>query len=270
MKKFKSLITLSVIILTALISLNAQSKSKDNKLTKIVLKTIQKTLILEPVKYANNKEKAILCVIPTKDDKDVPGSIWIILNQNSYYQKVIGNSITSMSIVNQVKVSSNSKYLAVTSVGEGNLILEIFDLQMLLNNKKVKTIIEINPHPGYIGIIEWSKDKLIIESDILLTHTSNGKFKHYDNRLTLEKHELFYLDIRTKKITPKNQILKTPVKYYSNLLNRKNHTTRLKAIEALKILKSHLAVPYLQKALKNEKNLRVKEELKNAIKSLKK
>jgi len=257
----------SIILLTLIIS-HPKSLVSINKKS---LKSLSKSsLMMENVVYQSNskQQKGILCVIPVKDKEGLPSSIWLLIHQKSFYNVELGRSLAGMSNVSDIKVSADSKYLAIHSVGEGHPIIEVIDLQLLLIEKKVKTLKELNPYPGFmLSIVGWKKNLLVFKSQMLMTHYRDGKI---DSALQLFSVETFYLNVTTGKITPGKRILKTPVKYYAKQLNNSKKENRLSAIHALISLKSASAIPYLKKAHKHEKNSDVKKLLEKAITSLKK
>ncbi len=86
-----------------------------------------------------------------------------------------------MFLVNEISISPNDRYIAIVSVGEGHLVLQIFDLKEILNSyeyyeeKKFTQIGFINPYPGYISIESWRGENIIVSSDIPLNISDKTK-----------------------------------------------------------------------------------------------
>lgn len=117
---------------------------------------------------------------------------WYIMDKSNG-KSLIGYDFSMFNSIFQMTVSPDEKYLAILSAGEGHPVVEILDLQKLLKNKEYKKLAELNPYPGYISIKKWQKNKLIIESDAMLTEKASKKS-------ILNKSATFVLSMSTLKI----------------------------------------------------------------------
>ncbi len=230
---------------------------------------LERYAFLVPIKYHKGNEnwKGVIFVIPTKDHENVPSSSWYLFRPG-HPNRLLGKDLSAMLQLSQIEASPDGRYLAVVSVGEGHPILEVMDIPALVDNHKTKNLIEMNPYPGYLAIHRWRGKNLVVESDMLLTHGGMNGRSHVPSALGLDPSEKFNINISTKKISPVNRILKTPVKYYGRKLRHKKLSTRRLAVEALKALNSSSALPYLKKALKKEKDMSLRKEIMLVIKAL--
>lgn len=80
----------------------------------------------------------------------------------------LGCGLAGMHQVSAVVPSPDRRWLAVLSAGEGHPLLEIVDLQDLLIGQGYRVVTEINPYPGTINVMRWTKDSLIVTSDMAL------------------------------------------------------------------------------------------------------
>ncbi len=227
-------------------------------------------VFLVPINYhkGNVKWKGAICVIPTKDQENVPSSSWYLFRPD-HPNQLIGKDLSAMLQISQIVASPDNRYLAVVSVGEGHPILEVMDIPTLVDKSKAKILIEMNPYPGYLAIDRWRGKNLVIESDMLLTHKDKNDHNRVPYSLELDPSEKFILNISTSKLRPVNRLLRNPVKYYVKMLRHKKLSTRRQGTEALKALRSPSALPYLKKALKREKNEGLRKEIMKVIKALK-
>jgi len=98
--------------------------------------------------------------------------------------------------------------LAVSSVGEGYPILDVFDLTAVLADNDdgkphpVAPTTSINPYPGGIWINRWDGDKLIILSDVPL-ETINKKSRRVDDLGESTKVATYIWQIASGTITSK-------------------------------------------------------------------
>jgi len=103
-----------------------------------------------------------------------------LLGKDGRNFKIVPDSSAFVSVYD-VKVSENSKYLALMMVGEGHPWIEIYDLQKLISESKQELIADINPYPGNLNIIGWKNNILMFESDInFLLKNENKSFSDTD------------------------------------------------------------------------------------------
>ena len=145
-----------------------------------------------------------------KDSMDIECCLVIINTQNyspewyifrPYEIYKIENAPEQFMLVSEVAISENANYLAYISVGEGHPILEIVDFVNLKNNnfdKEIKSLLAINPYPGYISVTnKFLNGVLVVESDMSLgklNEKGEYKFQYNDSRK-------FEINIKTKIIT---------------------------------------------------------------------
>jgi hypothetical protein len=132
-------------------------------------------------------------------DPDIPAlqySNVYLLNKSGKNLLLLSDSNAFISVYD-MKVSPDSKYVAIYCVGEGHPWIEIYDLQKLINTKKQVSIADVNPYPGNVYLIGWQKNLLIVESDINLIPKNEGKDLLESDMLKKSKKYLF--DPGTKK-----------------------------------------------------------------------
>lgn len=158
----------------------------------ITRKTLEERGVL--MTYVGNN--LILCVINTHHES---GACWYILAENGNNQK-LGSNLSQLMDVQHLSVSPGKKYLAVLSVGEGHPMIEVVDLKLLKEKNKYKTLHVIDPYPGFVGIVGWYGERLILESDMPLNH--RGKDGRVNSDLAHQKTARFILDVVAGTIEP--------------------------------------------------------------------
>jgi len=153
-----------------------------------------------PIRYiVEGEQKEGLLFFVNHKDREIPVlqySDVYILNKNGQNIRITGDSISFASVYD-MKVSKNSKYLAVYMVGEGHPWIEIYDLQKMINEQKQELITDINPYPGNAALIGWQNDNIIIESDInLLLKNENKDLSDTD---IFDKTKKFLFNLNDKK-----------------------------------------------------------------------
>jgi hypothetical protein len=127
-------------------------------------------------------------------------SIWVLADSLAG-NRLLGASFTSESTfpisVYNIKVSPDSRYIAVFQVAEGHPYIEIIDAQKLILQKKYELIHFLNPYPGNIDIVGWENELLIVESDMPLTDLNTTENLDYE-KLT-ENFKKYIFDLKTKK-----------------------------------------------------------------------
>lgn len=106
----------------------------------------------------------ILTVINTDYET---GAYWFLI-KGVAGNRAIGNNLSRLAEVHQLLASSDGKYLAVLSVGEGHPMVEIIDLPKLLAKNEYTALHVVDPYPGTLGIDRWEGAKLIIDSTVPL------------------------------------------------------------------------------------------------------
>jgi len=214
----------------------------------------------EPIHPPENDLK--LCALNLSEDQ----AQWFILKDARLSERI---SVTpqSLSIVDDFQISPAQSLLAIVSVGEGHPILDVIDLKSLLEEKVVKSLLSINPYPGFINIEKWQKEQLIVVTDRLLTYsTSTETGKNYP--LSLSDREKFALEIATGKITPLTPHARNPIRFYSQQLYHSDQWEVTEAITALVSLQADKAILMLQQAIKHHKDAKIKQALLEAIEKL--
>jgi hypothetical protein len=110
----------------------------------------------------------------------------------------LGCGLTQMHEVTDLTPTSDHRWLAVISVGEGHPILEVVDLELLLASHRYHVVAEFNPYPGSIGIIRWTKGALLVNSDIMLPEISTWADGRED--LLLDSPGTFSITIGTWQV----------------------------------------------------------------------
>jgi hypothetical protein len=160
---------------------------------------------------------------------------WYLFETRSNYI-YLGDNYSSFSNVDQIKVSKNNKYLAILSSGEGHPALDVIDLKSLIGLRKSKILFAIDPFPGYmIDIINWVDERLIVESDALLTHIDKESGR-VPECLLFKNAERFALTMDDRQILPLSYNAKNPASYFKKQLKSKDIYRRSNAMNALEIL----------------------------------
>jgi hypothetical protein len=136
----------------------------------------------------------LLCVINTEDET---GAHWFILKDMGRSRE-IGFNLSCLHLVDHILPSTDNKYLAVLSVGEGHPIVEVIDLEKFRLQSKYVVLQEIDPYPGTVSIDRWDGSYLIVNSNMPLTlRKEDGRV---DPDHLLPKDETFSLDVATGEI----------------------------------------------------------------------
>jgi hypothetical protein len=105
---------------------------------------------------------------------DRKGQMWYRTKEKWLVESLKNVPETNLQSVHHLSVSPDDKMLAIVSVGEGHPYLEVFDLGDILANRDdeedrmIKPLRKIDPYPGYISVVGWKGDKLIVSSDMPL------------------------------------------------------------------------------------------------------
>lgn len=184
-----------------------------------------------------------LVVKNIREDGLIAAAEWTFKPVGKKKPIILGKNLCGMSRVLQAIPSPDGTHLVVVSVGEGHTMLEIIDLPLLLKRKKVRNIAVIDPFPGYIKAIRWERNKLIIGSDMLLTHRITNKtsypYKRVPPFLMFNKLQRFSFDTATGRITALSADAKKPADYYQRRLKNSKYTGELnEALSALMHLRA--------------------------------
>jgi len=114
------------------------------------------------------------------------GQLWYRLGESHKLEGLALFTGTSSQPVDEIAISPSDQWIAVNTVGEGHPVIGVYDLQSVLHGddddynregKKSFTPLFIDPYPGYIQIIGWKGDHLIVSSDVALDHLDKKERK---------------------------------------------------------------------------------------------
>ena len=215
-------------------------------------------ILLEPLKYAVGSSMSLgadaaLCVINTHNE----GPQWFLLSTDAgITNERIGTLAPALHVVTAIKASTNGRYLAVHSVGEGHPVIEIIDLSKLLQKKTYHVLQTIDPYPGTIKIHSWDGTQLLVECDMLLTHLDKTQGRAPEE-LALSWQEVFAVNALTGEISGFSDGAKNPAEHYSKVLLDKLASDAEKDMALTKLLNLHsrtLTLPYLIQVLDQEQD----------------
>lgn len=213
-------------------------------------------VIIERITYRG--ENYFLCIVNAEEGE----TTWFILTPSG--NRKVRQSPSSLVQVSEIKPSLDRRFLAILSVGEGHPILDLVDLTKLITENETRMIASVNPYPGTINIRGWSGDRLIVESDALLTH-KDGE----EPFITFSEQELFSVSAASGAITPLSANAKNPVGCFIRQLADKEPYSRAEAAHSLAKLKDKAAISHLEKALGKETDSAAKEAIEKALSELK-
>src|SRR5688572_13141845 len=144
-------------------------------------------------------------------------------------------------IVAELSASMDGKYLAVGLLSEALEYLQVVDLPALLRGGRYKKIGNLGGFPGSVSIKGWDRGKLLVSSDVLLSHPNVAI-----GRLGLFADETFSWDFRTGKVTPLSDELRNPSEYYCVRALASEPAVRREAQEYLALLADESAKRCLQ------------------------
>jgi beta-lactamase regulating signal transducer with metallopeptidase domain len=186
----------------------------------------------------------------TFDGPVVTKAVWLLRRPNNPREPdtiLRGKVEYEMGEVRQMAASPDVKRLAIVSVGEGHPVLDIVDLSALLAGKDAKSFVSVNPYPSWIDIERWEGERLIVKSDVLLTHrNAEGRVPAY---ASFHEAQQFAVD-SAGKITALSADAKDAVAYFREHIRHLDAFTSeaawalvdLKAIEAVDDLKRAAAM----------------------------
>jgi hypothetical protein len=215
-------------------------------------------MLLEPLSYVYKQNElreanATLCVINTSNE----GPHWFLLNSiQPGLNERIGSISAALGLITDIKASSDGKYLAVLSVGEGHPLLEVIDLPQLLGKKTYTVLHKIDPYPGVVEIQSWQGLQLHFESDMLLMHRDKTSGRVPPD-LALSSQEIFALNALTGEISGVSEGAKNPANHYSKILMDQyaNETQKDAALAKLLSLNpDDVTISYLLKVLDQEQD----------------
>lgn len=271
-KPIISLFSIILLILTAsIVTSKSDIDYRSDEIEAVDKHKLEKHgILMEPVQYRLNGKsfKGMLMVLTVKNGDDIKPK-WYLVHAHSNQHFYIGSSVVSAKKLTQIKVSPNSQYLAVVSENGGHPLLQIVDFKKLIKDRVSKRICTVDPYPGYIQIDKWKGNRLVVESDMLLTHRTND-FQRVDSSLMLTSGEKFTYDLNVDRFVPENKELTDPGVYFARYLFKGDKTLKWQGLEALKKIKSISSLKYLKEAYSKEKNLEIKREIKKVFYLIKK
>lgn len=148
------------------------------------------------VNEQNNQQKASLLFL-TLQDNEFPlylTNIYLLKNNSVSIQLIADtNAIINM---NEICISPDYKYIAVTVTMEGHPWIDVYDLHSIIYSNNLKIVATLNPYPGIIGLVGWQQQKLIVYSNANLilknSHKNSTDFELFD------KNKKYYYDIENK------------------------------------------------------------------------
>lgn len=176
-------------------------------------------VLIEPLEQGGTE--SAICVVNMKEQEPY----WFLLALMGNTQ--IGTISAALHQIADIKASSDGKYLAVLSVGEGHPILEVIELPTLLTQKTYTVLHTIDPYPGTIDIRSWKGMRLHVGSDMLLTHQENPN-ERVPSELMLATPEIFALSMVTGEISGISEGAKNPVMHYAKVLEDPRASNREK------------------------------------------
>lgn len=190
------------------------------------------------------------------------GPTWFRVDRAS--QSVDRANIVSQS-VRRFAASPDGKFLAVEKPSEALSYVEIINLPHLIQEGRYTVVGLIGGFPGTASIKEWDGGKLLVTSDILVSHP------RVDNRpLDLFGHETFSWDGQTGTVAPVSKALENLVDYYCARAMDPHSGTRYAAQEGLMMLRDKKAIPCLEKALAAESDPRLRPDLQRGLENIRK
>ncbi len=187
-------------------------------------------------------------VINTRDT----GAHWFLLDDtgNTY----LGPISSGFMMISDLKISDDSRYLAVLSVGEGHPLLEVIDISQLVQRKTYQVLQKVDPYPGTLIIDSWKDGQLYLKSDMLLTEYDPVTDRVSDS-MSLSWDETFALNIVTGRIAGISDGAKNPAGHYMEVLLDQHAADSEKDVALARLVSLHskeMTLPYLLKVLDQE------------------
>lgn len=146
-------------------------------------------------------------IIVISDDQQE--QLWYSLGESHKLERLPFYTGTAFQSVDQISISPDDKWIAVITVGEGHPLIAVYDLQSVLHGddadynregKKGFTPLFVDPYPGYVEIIAWKGDNLMINSDVALDYLDKKERKVLDERYGSSVDGKFVWHIPTDRI----------------------------------------------------------------------
>lgn len=138
---------------------------------------------------------------------DERGQLWYMLGENRTLESIDSFPKASVLPIDHISISPDDHWIAVMAVGEGHPIIEVYDLQAVLHDddvsaekKSVQSLL-IDPYPGYVQMMTWQGDQLIVSSDVALDHLDKTTRRVPSEKRGLAKENIFQWHISTDSIT---------------------------------------------------------------------
>jgi hypothetical protein len=139
------------------------------------------------------------------------------MEQSNVYLKEKGtlyalNPFPTMSYVYNLALNKSQKMMVVSSAGEGHPMLDVFNTEDVLKNKKtadgseilLKAYRNLNPYPGVVTFKKWlGEDKILLSSDVLLSERDPNPKDHESRLKSLDKAQDFIWDLTTDTLKKK-------------------------------------------------------------------
>jgi hypothetical protein len=94
--------------------------------------------------------------------------------------RLIGTDFAGFQFIAELAASSDYRYLAVISVGEGHPLLEMIDLRMWLDQGVYQVLHQLNPYPGDFELQGWDGHTLKFASSAELDYPLPATPRHID------------------------------------------------------------------------------------------
>lgn len=203
-----------------------------------------------------------LCVISNMAE-DEPQWFLLKTDGNTWF----GSLEAAFNQIVAMKASTDGRFLAVLSVGEGHPLLEVIDLRKLLSEQQYTVLHEIDPYPGVIAIQEWQGNDLHVNCDMLLTRR-DPKTGRVPSEWMLTASEVFAMNVLTGQISGISEGAKNPAQHYAKILldQSANDTQKDQALaNVLSLNAGDLPIAELMKMLEHEQDpkriLKILEEI---------
>ncbi len=192
------------------------------------------------------------------------GAYWYLVGKGR--DRFLGTGLSCLHNVESVEASPDLRFLAVLSSGEGHPMLEVVDLPTLRQQANYLVLHEIDPYPGSVADKGWQDGALRLDSDIALTYREDGG--RVPSVLLLPESAEFALDPDSGHISPVTFDARGLMEHQIQQLADESSYQRRDAALALRYLGLPEAVPALERALAQERDQDVREEIEGALELL--
>lgn len=176
-----------------------------------------------------------------------------------------GDDTRPLADVRALRASPDGKYLAVQYSAEGHSSVEVVDLPALVKDSTYEPLSDaIDSYPGSVWIRSWNGRALEVESDVLLSHPTDGR-----THLPLRSDEMFSWDFVSGRIVPLREALQNPVQYFASVLLAASRDARddvrAEASSNLGRLEDPSAISILEQALALENGPTTLDAIQDAL-----